>query len=91
MFCDLSGARVTNVHVTDIGADYVSVTWDALVPPSGNHVVTYEARCVDASRLMLTADNQTETSSSLSVLTSSTNATFSRLAVSAKYVIKVTM
>ena len=89
----MTAARVTNVHVTDIGADYVSVTWDALVPPSGNHMVTYEARCVDADRLTLTDDNHTEASSSspgsLSVLTSRTNATFSKLAVSAKYVIKV--
>jgi len=92
----MSAARVTNVHVTDIGADYVSVTWNALVPPSGNHMVTYEASCVDADRLTSTDDNHTEAGSSssssrasLSVLTSRTNATFSRLAVSAKYVIKV--
>jgi len=86
----VTAARVTNVHVTDIGADHVSVTWDAVVPPSGNHVVTYEARCVDVERLTLTDDNHTSSSSSsLSVLTSRTNATFSKLTVSAKYVVKV--
>jgi len=94
LFCDVTAARVTNVHVTDIGADYVSVTWDALVSPSGYHATMYEARCVDADRLMLTDDNHTEATSSsssspLSVLTSRTNATFNKLAVSVKYVIKV--
>ena len=83
------------MHVTDIGADYVTVSWDVLVPPSGNHVVTYEALCVDADSLTSVDDNHTEasssssSSSSLSVLTSAANATFSKLTVSAKYVIKV--
>jgi len=96
VFCDVTAARVTNVHVTDIGADYVIVTWDGLAPPtSGNHVIKYEARCVniDADRPVLTDDNHTEStlssSSSLSVLTSRTNATFIKLAVGAKYLIKV--
>jgi len=93
-FCDVTAARVTNVHVTDIGADYVSVTWDSLAPPGGNHVVKYEARCVDADRSASTDDNHTEStlpssSSSFSVLTSRTNATFLKLAVGAKYLIKV--
>jgi len=94
--CDVTAARVTNVHVTGIGADYVSVKWDALVPSSGNHVVvTYEVRCVDVERVTLMDDNHTEaaaaaaSSSSPSVLTSKTNATFSKLAVNAKYVIQV--
>jgi len=99
-FCDVTAARVTNVHVTDIGADYVSVTWDALVRPTGNHLVMYEARCVDVDRLMSTDDNHTEpastsssssSSAAVSVLTSKTNVTFSKLAVSAKYVIKVSV
>ena len=96
MFCDVTVARVTNVHVTDIGADYVRVTWDSLVPPpfTGNHVIKYEARCVniDTDRPLLTDDNDTEStlsSSSLSVLTSGTNATFLKLTVGAKYLIKV--
>jgi len=95
--CDVTAARVTNVHVTDIGADYVSVTWDALVPATGSQFVIYEARCVDVDRLISTdeKDNHTEVSSSssssasLSLLTSWTNATFSKLTVSAKYVIEV--
>jgi len=86
---------VTNVHVTDIGADYVRVTWDNLAPPAGNHVVKYDARCVnmDADRPLTTDDNHTESTLSssyaLSVLTSRTNATFLKLAVGAKYLIKV--
>lgn len=95
MFCDVTAPRVTNVHVTDIGADYVSVSWDAMVPDSDTQMVTYEARCVRADRLTSTDDNQTDATSassatsSLSVVTSRTNATFRKLAVSAKYVIKV--
>ena len=58
--CDVTAARVTDVHVTDIGADYVSVTWDALVPAIGNQFVIYEARCVDVDRLLSTDDNHTQ-------------------------------
>lgn len=84
---------MTNVHVTDIGADFVRVTWDSLAPAGGgNHVVKYEARCVNVDAGRSLDSNHTSSSSlssSLSVLTSRTNATFLKLEVGAKYLIKV--
>ena len=90
--CDVTAARVSNVHVADIGSDYVIITWDALVPATGNNLVTYEARCADVDRLTNNHSANVVSSaaaSSLSVLTRKTNATFTNLDVSAKYVITV--
>lgn len=59
MFFSISHAasqRVSGLRVTDVGVDYVSVTWrDIVFPPSSindgsiHAVITYEARCVRAS------------------------------------------